>query len=294
MRLYLFALAACASSTPQPHPIAPAPSADIALALPGPANALHWDDATSTLYLVNEKANTLVAWTEHGGLKEVAALPARPAGVALGDIVMRPDHSLVVASFGFGTEGTVIAVAGDKATAVTGLEPTRRRIGLAIDPSGNLYSAYFVAAGKGVPPEGGVSVISLDGSSATEREIAGPSTNAGFKKIVGVAAARDSIYVSDQALKTIFKLGVPGYTLSPVATVPAADLLMLLPGGDLVTGGGPTVTRVSPSGTVSTIAGPHFTDVRGLAYDAAHHRLFVLDHDKDHHADTVHTLAVEP
>jgi hypothetical protein len=78
----------------------------------------------------------------------------------------------------------------------------------------------------------------------------------------------------DQTDKAIFKVALPGYAVSRLATVPPVDLLTLLPGGDLLTGGGPAIARITQCGEVSTLPGPVFEQVRGLAYDAHGKRLF--------------------
>ncbi len=119
--------------------------------------------------------------------------------------------------------------------------------------------------------------VELSGATATETEIAGASTTAGFKKVVGLVATNTAVFVSDQTQKKIFKIAVPGYAVTEVATAPAADLLAILPNGDLLTGGGTEVLRITPGGTVSTLL-PGFEQVRGLAYDAKLERLFIVEH----------------
>jgi hypothetical protein len=64
--------------------------------------------------------------------------------------------------------------------------------------------------------------------------------------------------------------------VSKLASV-AVDLLAMLPNGDLLTGGGPTISRITPTGQVTALPGS-FEQVRGLAYDSAGKRLFVIDH----------------
>lgn len=249
-----------------------APPAEVSLSLPGGANALWWDAERATLYLTDSNTSSLVTWTDAGGLQPTDALPAGSAGVSLGGIVRRPDGTLVVASFGFGSQGGMFAVSKGAVTALTGLNPTRRRVGLAQDSAGALYSAYFVG-GRGKPTTGGVTAVSIAGTEASETEIA-----SGFHKAVGVAATPTAVFVTDQTDKAIFKIAVPGYAVSKVATVPAVDLLVMVPGGDLLTGGGPAITRITQSGQVSTVPGPAYEQVRGLAYDASGKRLFVVDH----------------
>jgi hypothetical protein len=283
---WLLAIAICGCATPPaaggaarpeaPRPeasraAAPAVPSEAAIALPGGANALWWDAASSTLYLTDSNASALMAWSDAGGLRMDTALPASPAGVSLGGIVRRGDGRTVIASFGFGTQGGLFAVAGNEVMALTGLDPARRRVGLAQDAAGTLYSAYFVG-GRGKPPAGGVAVVTIAGAAATETEIA-----SGFHKAVGVVATPAAVFVSDQTDRSIFRIAVPGYAVTRLASAPAVDLLAMLPGGDLLTGGGPTISRIAQTGEVTALPGK-FEQVRGLAYDAAGQRLFVVDH----------------
>jgi hypothetical protein len=280
---WLLAIAICGCTAPPagaggpvhpeaPHGAAVNVPADVTLSLPGGANALWWDAASSTLYLTDSNTSALATWTDAGGLQVGAALPAEAAGVSLGGIVRRGDGTMLIASFGFGTQGGLLAAAGGEVTALTGLDPARRRVGLAQDPAGTIYTAYFVG-GRGKPPAGGVAIVTIAGTEATETEIA-----SGFHKAVGVVATPTAVFLSDQTDRAIFRIAVPGYAVSRLAGVPAADLLAMLPDGDLLTGGGPTISRITPRGEVTTLPGGGFEHVRGLAYDAAGQRLFVVDH----------------
>src|SRR5215468_8213880 len=107
--------------------------------LPGGANSLMWDATASTLYLTDNNADALLKFTDAGGVQTVTTLPAESAGISLGDIVKRADGSMVIANFGFGTQGTLFSVpATGAATALTGFDATRRRIGIA-QAGGTLY-----------------------------------------------------------------------------------------------------------------------------------------------------------
>ncbi len=86
------------------------------------------------------------------------------------------------------------------------------------------------------------------------------------------------MFVSDQTQKLIFKIAIPGFAVSQLASVPTVDLLAMMPNGDLLTGGGPTISRITQTGTVTPLPHPGFAQVRGLAYDPAGKRLFVVDH----------------
>lgn len=288
MRLLLLCLllSACGDNHPAADAAAPPPedaAADAAtdprgpatFALSGGANGLLWDAATRTLYLTDSNANALVRWTDAGGLQQLGAFPAATAGISLGDLVKRDDGAILTTSFGFGTQGTLFAMASNgTSSALTGLDPVRRRIGLAQD-GGGLYVAYFVGGGM-MTQTGGVATVTIAGGTATETEIAGGSTAVGFKKVVGLAATSSAVFVSDQTAKTIFKIAVPGFAVTTVAAVPSADLIAVMPNGDLLTGG-TGVHRVTQTGTVSTIF-TGFEQVHGLAYDPELRRLFIIEH----------------
>jgi hypothetical protein len=244
---------------------------DVAITLSGGANALWWDAASATLYLTDSNASSLLTWTDADGLQVAGTLPADAVGVSPGGIVRRGDGTLLIASFGFGTHGGILAVTGGTANSLTGLDPVRRRVGLALGAEGAIYSAYFVG-GRGKPPAGGVASVTIAGTAATETEIA-----SGFHKVVGLVATPSALFVSDQTNRTIYKIEVPGYAVSTLASPPAVDLLAMLPDGDLLTGGGPTISRITQTGQVTALLGG-FEQVRGLAYDGAGKRLFVIDH----------------
>jgi glucose/arabinose dehydrogenase len=248
----------------------------------GGANALLWDAATSTLYLTDNTADKLESFTGGTTINSVATLPTESAGISLGGMLKLADNSIVIANFGFGTQGTLFQVAsgGTTGSSLTGLDATRRRIGLAQDSAGTMYSSYFTG-GMGTQV-GGVASMTITTGAALETEIAGATTSAGFKKVVGIAATTTAVYVSDQTQKTIFKIDLTSSNaVSALATgLPAADLLMMLPNGDMLTGGGATITRVTQAGTVSAVSlpGTTFSDVRGIAFDPVSSRLFIVDH----------------
>jgi hypothetical protein len=247
--------------------------------LTGSANALTWDAATSTLLLTDNTSNSLIAWSDADGARTISPFPPQSAGSSLGALVKLADGTVLAANFGFGTQGSILSIdAARRAGTLGGLDPARRRIGLSLDAHGALYTCYFTGGG-GMSQTGGVAKVEIDGatSSATEIEIAGSTTGAGFKKVVGLVATPAAVFVSDQTQKKIFKISVPGYAVTPLATVPNADLLALLPDGDLLTGGGPEILRVTQTGEVSTLFSG-FEQVRGLAYDPTLKRLFFIEH----------------
>jgi hypothetical protein len=267
-----------------PTPDAPSPDAGpdprgpTTVNLAGGANALLWDTAAATLYLTDNNANTLLKWKDAAtGVQQVGTFPAATAGISLGDLVKLADGTILTASFGFGTQGTLFSMAPNgTSTALTGMVATRRRIGLGQDAAGKLYSAYFVGGGM-MNQTGGVATVTITGTAAAETEIAGGTTGAGFKKLVGLVATATAVFVSDQTDKKIYKIAIPGNTVTTVATVASADLLAIMPNGDLLTGGATEIQRVTQAGVATTIFSG-FEQVRGLAYDPTLRRLFVIEH----------------
>ncbi len=293
MRFSLLAIAliACGSSsskTPDasmhqdaPKPLdAPADApADVTMNLNGGANALLWDAASSTLYLTDDNNNKLLKWTDANGIQDVAMLPNESAGNNPGGILKLADGSFLLANFGYGTQGGFINVdATGTAANLTGFDATRKRIGIAQDSAGLLYSSYFT--GNTANAVGGVATVMLQsGGAGTETEVAGATTTAGFKKIVGLVATPTALYASDSVNKTIWKISVPDYTVSMLATgLPTADLLMMMPNGDILTGGGAVISRITQAGVVSALPNTGFETVHGVAYDPVAHHLFVIDH----------------
>jgi sugar lactone lactonase YvrE len=268
------------SRTPSP----PAPSsstARVSYDLPGDGNGATWDDTEHVLYITDDTHEQIVRWSDARGFETVGAFAGTKLG--LGGLVRLGDGSFVTTSFGFGKEGGVLVMRDGHATAVPGLDPVRRRIGLARAPDGVLYDAYFV-----VRPDkkhtGGVARLDLAGH---EDAIAVPD----LQKAVGVAATATTLFISDQQRSAIVAYNLAtGAATTLAADVPSVDLLALLPNGDLVTGGKRgAVYRIDKSGHAQTIA-DGFEQVRGVAFDAAGSRLFVIEHG----ANDRHRLHVVP
>jgi len=281
------AITAChgSSDSPrsQPAPIgsgAPTASTDKVYDLPGEANGLWWDAPTATLYLTDSTHGQIVRWTDHDGFATVATLPplAKPQ---LGALVRLRDGSFVTTSFGFGSDGAVFhTTASGDTTSVPNLDPARRRIGVTQAPDGKLYDAFFLVSGHEHPSKvaGGVARLDLDKG---ETDV----LTTGLGKAVGVVASSTTLYVSDQEHGAIIAL--PFDALDKPTTLASglasADLLTLLPTGDLVTGGkGGAIVRIDAKGAVTTIEGS-LDEVRGTAYDADGKRLFVVEHNKATH-----------
>ena len=266
----LVALAACSSPTPPVvTPASPTvvPRRDVPL--PGPANGLYWDAGDHALYLTDSARNELIAWSDDKGFADVAALTT--GKISLGGITRAADGTFAIASFGFGSDGGVIAIGADhRATMVPGLDPARRRLGITRGPDGTLYDGYFVMANH--VHTGGVAKLDL---ASGETDL----VTQGLGKVVGVAATSAGVFVSDQQANTIFAID-HGQLKPLAASLPGVDLLTALPNGSLVTGTkAGVVLKIAPDGTQSQIAAG-LGEVRGTAYDSDGHRLFVVDKPK--------------
>jgi hypothetical protein len=267
-----------------PAPPAPEPRpAHLTIDLPGDGNGLVWDATSATLYITDDTHNQLLAWTDARGFVAVAAFPPA-AKVGLGALVRLGDGTFVTTSFGFGNDGAVFTLHDHSAAVVPKLEPARRRIGLARAPDDTLYVAYFIVQ-PGSKHRGAVAHLELSGA---ETDLAIPD----LAKPVGIVATDKTLYVADQERAAIVAYARDTGAVTTIATdLPSADLLTLLPDGELVTGGKRgAVYRIAKTGAVSTIASG-FEQVRGTAYDAAKQRLFVVEHSA---ATSHHKLHVLP
>jgi sugar lactone lactonase YvrE len=258
------------SHAPAPAPSPTPPSTRASYDLPGDGNGALWDERERALYITDDTHGQLVRWTDARGFEPVATV-ASSDKLALGGIVRLDDGRFVVASFGFGKSGGAFVIAGATATAVPDMEPTRRRIGMARTPDGTIYDAYFVV-GADKQHVGGVA--RLDPSGREE-----PLAVTGLEKPVGIAATATTLYIADQLRRTIVSYDLATTATAPFASdLPAVDLLAVLPGGDLVTGGKRgEVYRIDARGHATTLASG-FEQVRGVAYDPAGARLFVVEH----------------
>ncbi len=283
----MLALVACSGSDaatmqlPLPAPSHEPSTPGRTIGLDGDASGAWWDAAAHALLLTDSTHATLERWTADGGMQEAAALP--DAHAELGGLVALRDGRVLVTSFGFGSDGAVFVIAPDRSvTKVPNLARERRRIGIAVDGNGAIYVTYFVVQdGK---RSGGIARLDPERG---ESDVVGD-----LQKPVGIVASGRMLFVADQEQRAI--IGYPVADLAhPVVIardLPSADLLTLLPNGDLVTGGKRgAVYRVTPGGAVSTIASG-YEQVRGTAYDPATHQLFVVDHSVASSRHKLHVL----
>ena len=131
----------------------------------------------------------------------------------------------------------------------------------------------------------------IDGGSAVQTIVAETDGTTHFLKLGGLAVESDgSIIVSDQSNNKFWKVSAPpDFVVSTfVAAYTHPDMLLKLPNGDMLDGGGSggsgrtqAINHIAGSdGTVTAlpaITGLTFTYVAGMAYDATNHRLFIDD-----------------
>ena len=267
--------------------------------LNGGANDLLWDATTSSLYLTDDNANTLDKWTDLYGTVTLATLPT-VTGPNPGGLVKTADGSIFTVNFGDGmTTGALWSVTPDNVShAYTGLDGSYKYLDLEQGADGTWYLAGF--KGNSTSPVGRIWTLAIDTTAHTvvPTEILGPETATMevLKKLVGMVVTPDAIYASDQTSHTIIKIELPAKTLdaTPFATgLSVGDFLFQMPNGDLLTGGGTAINRISHTdGTVSVVDpdGQTFVKIHGLAYDAVKKRLFAIDHQSSTAPDTLHII----
>jgi hypothetical protein len=263
-------------------------------------NDLHWMPNTMALYLDSYTNTTNVGrlrkYTDAGGLVDVATVQGPAAGMSfqLAGVTPVMGGSFVVMSFFSGVAYTVNGdVSGAAFTAVSGLA-NAKRIGVA-SAMGKTYDVSFVGGGGGAVT-GTVNQLAIDGANAgTETAIAtAHDGGTAFGKLVGVAVQGTNVFVTEQVkvgtTSAIYKIDTANANaVTTIASaLPCADLLAVLPDGDLLTStsgcmnganASPNdIARISQTGTVTMLGLTGLDAINGIAYDAAGKRLFVIDH----------------
>ncbi|NYH16641.1 hypothetical protein [Paraburkholderia bryophila] len=163
--------------------------------------------------------------------------------------------ALMIERFGFGTASAVFSITGaDTIAALTGPDPTRRRLGLISIGSNRLLSTWFIKSGSN-PPQGALSLITYDPNAhtAVERDLL-----TGLGKPVGIAVSGDNVYVSDQANNDIVKASLSALLASSQA-VAASGAFVQINSPDLMTvdARGTLYTKCNTTGPVPDRAGRH-------------------------------------
>lgn len=243
-------------------------------------NGLYWDKSEGKLYLTDDTANNIRVWDGAKDFPAYAALtPAPASGATLGQLTRTADGTFYVTRFGFGKDGTIVAVPkGGAAANLSGTDPVRRRMGITTTPDGKLLDSWF-NGGKGIGT-GTVSLLTVTGSAASESDLI-----TGMGKPVGLAVAGDTLYVNDQNAGKLLSYSWSGVLAKPATlddgtlvaeftTSDGIDLMTAASDGTLFFGGsGGKLFQVSPQGKVSELASG-WPKIIGVAYDEAHRRLF--------------------
>jgi sugar lactone lactonase YvrE len=282
--LLLLVVSGCSNTAAAPSVDAAAdavaPLTTATLSLDGDPNGLYWDSAAATLFIADDGNNRVLTYRDGSGISKYADLPAAPAnGPGLGQLIRLSDGSLLVARFGFGTTGDIVQIKPDKTTVILpGLDATKRRIGLAVAPDGTIYDTYFVKTGSGYV--GAVASVTLAGA---ETDVV-----TGLTKVVGVLATSDTLFMDDQTAGKLLKAPLSSpKTVAAVGDLPSADLLCAGANGTIFSGGSDgNVRAVDGNGAVSVFA-TGFAAARGVAFDAANHRLFIANHVGTPGANTI-------
>ena len=262
------------------------------------ANGIAIRPADGTIFITDDKTNSVLASADGKNFKPFASIPAAAGQAnALSQVSIADTGSLLLGRFGFGTAGAVFDIAADgSASILSGPDPMRRRLGVAGIGTGKILSTWFVKNGNS-PATGGLSLITYDVSTHAASE---HNLLTGLAKPVGIAVKGDAVFISDQTDNMILKTSLsglinhakPGGLSTSVIKINGPDLLTIDSNGTLYTKCNTTaVCRIGPDESVAVIAND-FEDARGVAIDPAHHVLYVIDRPKS--ADSGSTLRAIP
>lgn len=247
-------------------------------------DGLYWDAAQARLYLTDDDANAIKSWDGGQNFSVAYQLPAMEAGqrTTLGQLTRGADGNLYATRFGFGSYGTVVAAPqAGQAYNLTGLEGTRRRIGITPTADAKLIVGWF-RGGNAATPSGVISELTLGaGGQASEKDLV-----TALSKPAGVTVVGDQLFVADQGTGKLLAYSLTGVRAQPATaesgrvvasftTTDGLDLMTAATDGTLYFGGsGGTLYAVSPQGAVKTLASG-WPGIRGVALDAENKRLFV-------------------
>lgn len=242
------------------------------LEIDGDPNGVWWSAEDSTLYLADDDHNRVLKWVDGEGFAEVVTLPpASEEGPGLGQLVRMDDGTIVVTRFGYGTTGDVVVVDPDGNTSVVpNLDPERRRIGLGLDEQGRLWTAYFRRVGD--ERVGAIAALDLAGAE--------PDIVTGLRKPIGVLVRGETMYFSDQDLGGLYRVELAAPTeWTQIAEIDAPDLIAWGPDGRILVGSGAGLVHlIADDGTIESVATVGET-IRGVGWDGAGGRMFVVQHD---------------
>jgi hypothetical protein len=273
-------------------------------AITGFANGLYWDGSANALYFtekVSGSGNAFCKWTDANGIEVLASLDGI-TGVDPGQIVKLSDGSFVFPQFSTATANPnngIVQVSGSDVTLyleAAGSNNTQsgnwRSVGLVLGSDGQtLYQSAFV---KGTNFIGDILETTLGSAGGSDTATQGiffdnSTTATPTGKVIGLVRNADGTFIlGDQTNNTFLKISADGLTSTTfVASYTKPDMLLQLPNGDMLDGGGTggsgraqAINHIAlADGTVTalTFTGFTFTYVAGMAYDPVGHRLFVDD-----------------
>jgi DNA-binding beta-propeller fold protein YncE len=261
------------------------PQADASpVALDARPNGLAVRPDDGAIYLTDDATSSVLRSTDGHAFSRYAEVPtAAGQAASLSQIAFDAEGNLLVERFGFGTAGGLFSIAGaDHVVALAGLDPTRRRLGLASAGAHRALSTWFKGGGEG-SATGGLSLVTYDAATGEARE---RDLVTGLGKPVGVVVLGDKVFVADQArnvivsasLPTLLAAAQPVAGMDTYARIAHPDLMAADPAtGALYTRcNAESVCRIAADGTVSEIASG-FHDARGVALNPSRHVLYVVD-----------------
>jgi hypothetical protein len=236
------------------------------------------------VFITDDTTGSILVSSDGRTFAHFASIPAgTPQGNSLSQLAFADAQTLLAERFGFGTASAIFYVDENGAPrALTGTNPARRRLGLAVVKPGQVLSTWFVKQDEQQPAQGGLSLVTYDlaAGTATERDL---MTN--LAKPVGVVVSGNTVFISDQAKNAIVRAPLDALLAAPQPSAPSTtfahvnvpDLLAADRAGTLYTKCDKTAfCKIAPDGTVAHIAeGLH--DARGAAIDPSRHRLYVVD-----------------
>jgi hypothetical protein len=257
-------------------------------AVPAAVGGLWWDPPTQTLYLSTAK-DQLATFSDDGMTHVLATVPQNLAPIpgGLGQLVRLSDGTLAVTEEGAGQFGSVFLVRTDGSVDPVGnLDPTRRRVGLALAENGQLYDTWTVLSSGGTIAAAGVSRV-----DPVAGETDAVAANLG--RPIGVAGANGRLYISDGVLQKIWytPLATPG-TLTVFASPSNPGLIALGRNAGLFAAGPSQVYEIDVGGGVHDAVASSQA-VGAVAWDGDHKRLFFVEVG-DGDAGTTSTIRIEP
>ncbi len=251
------------------------------IAIAGDPAGLFWSYGTAAaLYIADDANNRVVRWTDAAGFGTSWTLPpsASPdgGGGGLGQVVRLIDGTILVTRGGGGTEGTIFLIdATGDAGALAALAPARSRSGLAVLIDGTLVDSYWVTADGGVADSGFSGTVARLTTADGGKETA---LATGLARPAGLVFNEADLFVADRGAGGLVRVRLDGGS-APHATIDSPTLVAQGPDGIVfvasANGSVYAVARNGDATLVATVAG----EARGVAYDGAHRRLFVAQHD---------------